>query len=155
MTAATRRRVATLEEGAGSIACVRVLGIHHVGVAVEDLDEAVATYERLLGGSLEHRGVVPEQGVELAVVRVGDDRVELLAATADDTPVGRFLDKRGPGMHHVAYEVENVAEALGELAAAGAELIDLAPREGLFGTQVAFVHPDSAHGVLTEVVSDG
>lgn len=134
---------------------MRVLGIHHVGVAVVDLDEAVATYEGLLGGSLEHRGVVPEQGVELALIRVGDDRVELLAPTGDDTAVGRFLAKRGPGMHHVAYEVENVAEALRDLAASGVELIDETPREGLFGIQVGFVHPDSAHGVLTEVVSDG
>ena len=133
---------------------MRVLGIHHVGVAVENLDEAVSTYERLLGGTLERRAVLADQGVELALVRVGDDRVELLAATDDDTAVGRFLAKRGPGMHHVAYAVEDAAEALDELAAAGAELIDLTPREGLDGAQVAFVQPGSLHGVLTEVVSD-
>ena len=132
---------------------MRVLGIHHVGVAVENLDEAVSTYERLLGGTLERRAVVAEQGVELAIVRVGGDRVELLAATESDTAVGRFLAKRGPGMHHVAYEVADVAAALDELAAAGAELIDDAPRDGLDGLQVAFVQPGSMHGVLTEVVS--
>ncbi len=83
-------------------------GIHHVGVAVADLDEAVRTYERLLGGRLEHRARVEDQGVEAASMRVGDGRVELLAALGDDTPVGKFLAKRGPGMHHVAYEVEDV-----------------------------------------------
>lgn len=130
-------------------------GIHHVGVAVADLDEAVRTYERLLGGRVEHRARVEDQGVEAASVRVGDSRVELLAALGADTPVGRFLAKRGPGMHHVAYEVADVAAALRELEASGAELIDAAPRHGMFGLEVAFVHPDSVHGVLTEVVSGG
>ena len=130
-------------------------GIHHVGVAVEDLDEAVATYERLFGARLEHRDRLEEQGVEAASVLVGDGRVELLAATADDTPVGRFLARRGPGMHHVAYEVADVGVAIAELSAAGAQLIDPEPRRGLYGLQVAFVHPDAVHGVLTEVVSGG
>ncbi len=130
-------------------------GIHHVGVAVEDLDEAVRTYERLFGATLEHRAAVPDQGVEAASLRVGTGRVELLAPAGEDTPVGRFLSKRGPGLHHVAYEVEDVAGALHELASDGAELIDAEPRAGLFGLQVAFVHPDAVHGVLTEVVSDG
>lgn len=130
-------------------------GIHHVGVAVTDLDEAVATYERLLGGRLEHRERVDEQGVEAASMRVGGSRVELLAPLGDDTPVGRFLAKRGPGMHHIAYEVDDVGVALADLAARGAVLIDEEPRRGLFGLQVAFVHPDSVHGVLSEVVSGG
>ena len=130
-------------------------GVHHVGVAVDDLDEAVRTYERLLGGRVEHRVRVEDQGVEAASVRVGGSRVELLAALGADTPVGRFLAKRGPGMHHVAYEVDDVGEALRELEAAGAELIDAAPRHGMFGLEVAFVHPESVHGVLTEVVSGG
>jgi methylmalonyl-CoA/ethylmalonyl-CoA epimerase len=128
-------------------------GIHHLGVAVADLDEAVATYARLLGGTLEHRAVVPEQGVEAASVLVGGSRIELLAPMQDDTPVGRFLAKRGAGMHHVAYQVDDVARALGELHHEGAELIDEVPRVGLFGLQVAFIHPDAVHGVLTEVVS--
>jgi len=127
-------------------------GIHHLGVAVADLDEAVGTYERLLGARLEHRAAVPDQGVEAASMRVGEGRVELLAALGDDTPVGRFLAKRGPGMHHVAYEVGDVQAALGELAAGGAELVDEHPRRGLFGLEVAFVHPDAVHGVLTEIV---
>jgi methylmalonyl-CoA epimerase len=130
-------------------------GIHHLGVAVEDLDEALSTYERLFGAELEHRATVPDQGVEAAAVLVGDGRVELLEPLDGDTPVGRFLAKRGPGMHHVAYEVEDVGAAVTRLTEAGAELIDPRPREGLFGLQVAFVHPDSVHGVLAEVVSRG
>ena len=129
--------------------------IHHVGVAVEDLDAAVATYERLFGGRLEHRERVEDQGVEAASMRLGDSRVELLAALGEDTPVGKFLAKRGPGMHHIAYAVPDVGAALIDLQAAGAELIDKAPRRGMFGLEVAFLHPESVHGVLSEVVSDG
>ena len=124
-------------------------------MAVDDLDQALATYERLFGARLEYREAVADQGVEAASLRIGSDRVELLAALGDDTPVGRFLAKRGPGMHHVAYEVDDVGEALDELVAEGAELIDDRPRRGLFGLEVAFVHPDAVHGVLAEVVSDG
>jgi methylmalonyl-CoA/ethylmalonyl-CoA epimerase len=134
---------------------VEARGIHHVGVAVADLDEAVRTYERLFGGTLEHRARVEEQGVEAASMRLGDGRVELLAALGEDTPVGKFLANRGPGMHHVAYEVDDVRSALVDLAQQGAELIDSEPREGLFGLEVGFVHPDSVNGVLSEVVSRG
>jgi methylmalonyl-CoA/ethylmalonyl-CoA epimerase len=93
--------------------------------------------------------------VEAASIRIGDSRVELLAALGDDTPVGRFLARRGPGMHHVAYAVADVDAALADLAAEGADLVDPHPRRGMFGLEVAFVHPDSVHGVLTEVVSGG
>ena len=127
-------------------------GVHHVGFAVTDLDDAVETYGRLFGATLEHRDAVAEQGVEAASVLVGPSRIELLVPTGDDTPVGRFLAKRGPGMHHVAYEVDDVGSAIAGLEHAGAELIDQVPRRGLFGLQVAFVHPDAVHGVLTEVV---
>jgi methylmalonyl-CoA/ethylmalonyl-CoA epimerase len=120
-----------------------------------DLDEAVHTYERLFGGRLEHRARVDAQGVEAASIRVGDARIELLAALGEDTPVGKFLAKRGPGMHHVAYEVDDVRAAAADLAAGGAELIDSEPRQGMFGLEVAFVHPESVHGVLSEVVSGG
>ena len=130
-------------------------GIHHVGVAVSDLDEAVRTYERLFGGRLEHRSRVDDQGVEAASICVGSSRIELLASLGDDTPVGKFLAKRGPGMHHVAYEVDDVRAAVAELAAGGAELIDSEPRQGMFGLQVAFIEPGSVHGVLSEVVSGG
>jgi methylmalonyl-CoA epimerase len=134
---------------------VRPTGIHHLGVAVDDLDAAVATYERLFGAELEHRESVPAQGVEAASVLIGSSRVELLAPLGEDTPVGRFLARRGPGMHHVAYEVDDIGGSLAELAGAGVELIDVEPRTGLFGMQVAFIHPSAAHGVLSELVSHG
>ena len=128
-------------------------GVHHLGFAVQDLDEAIATYDRLFGAALEHRDLVVGQGVEAASVLVGSSRIELLSPTGDDTPVGRFLANRGPGMHHVAYEVVDVGATLAGLARDGAQLIDEKPRRGLFGLEVAFVHPDAVHGVLTEVVS--
>ena len=129
-----------------------VRSVHHVAFAVQDLDEAVGTYQRLFGAEVERRGRMEDQGVEAAYLRVGSDRVELMSALAEDTPVGRFLAKRGPGMHHVAYEVPDVAAAVGELAAAGADVIDPEPRTGLDGHDVSFVHPDSVHGVLVEVI---
>jgi methylmalonyl-CoA/ethylmalonyl-CoA epimerase len=134
---------------------VRARGIHHLGVAVEDLDDALATYERLFGAEVEHRATVEGQGVRAASVKIGGGRVELLEPLGEDTPVGRFLGRRGPGMHHVAYEVSDLDATLAALEGAGAALIDEQPREGLFGLQVAFVHPDSVHGVLSEVVSGG
>jgi methylmalonyl-CoA/ethylmalonyl-CoA epimerase len=132
-----------------------VKGIHHLGVAVADLDEAISSYERLFGAELDGREIQDEQGVEAASLRVGGDHVELLAALGPDTPVGRFLARRGPGMHHVAYEVEDLPGELSRLEGEGARLIDSAPRRGLFGMQVAFVHPDAAHGVLSELVARG
>lgn len=130
-------------------------GIHHLGVAVDDLDSALETYERLFGAEVEHQATIDEQGVRAASLRIGDGRVELLEALGQQTPVGRFLAKRGPGMHHVAYEVNDLRATLAELTREGAELIDEEPRAGLFGLEVAFVHPDSVHGVLSEVVSVG
>ena len=127
--------------------------IHHLGVAVEDLDDALQTYERLFGAELERRERVPDQGIEAAGVLVGDSRVELLAPLGEDTPVGKFLSKRGPGMHHVAYEVADLPEELERLRSEGVELIDDQPRSGLYGLEVAFVHPDAAHGVLSELVA--
>lgn len=131
---------------------MEVRGVHHVAMAVEDLDEAVATYERLFGARVERRGRMDEQGIEAVYLQVGGGRVELVSALSEDTPVGRFLAKRGPGMHHVAFEVPDVAVAMGELAAKGAEVIDPEPRNGLGGHEVSFVHPDSLHGVLAEVI---
>jgi methylmalonyl-CoA/ethylmalonyl-CoA epimerase len=130
-------------------------GVHHVGVAVVDLDDAVERYARLFDAMLEHRDAVGEQGVEAASMLVGEARIELLTPTGDDSPVGRFLAKRGPGMHHVAYEVDDVADEIARLAHAGVQLIDETPRRGLFGLEVAFLHPDSVYGVLTEVVCPG
>ena len=144
-----------LDSSADSIARVQARGIHHLGVAVEDLDSALATYERLFGAQSSTSATVDDQGVRAASVRIGEGRVELLEALGEDTPVGRFLAKRGPGMHHVAYEVSDLDTALAELTDAGADLIDEHPRAGLFGLEVAFVHPDSVHGVLSEVVAGG
>jgi methylmalonyl-CoA/ethylmalonyl-CoA epimerase len=129
--------------------------IHHIGVAVEDLDEAAGTYGQLLGAQLEHRETLDSQGVEAVSVRVGTGRVELLASLGEDTPVGKFLARRGPGMHHVGYEVDDLTAELAALTARGVELIDAEPHLGLYGLQVAFVHPDAVHGVLTELVSRG
>ena len=130
-------------------------GIHHLGMAVPDLDEAIATYERLFDARLEHREPLREQGVEAASMLVGEGRVELVTPTGEDTPVGRFLARRGPGMHHVALSTDDLRATLDELESQGAQLIDHVPRQGLFGLEVAFVHPDSVHGVLTEVVASG
>jgi methylmalonyl-CoA/ethylmalonyl-CoA epimerase len=132
-----------------------VPGIHHVGIAVGDLDEAIATYGRLFGAELVHRETLADQGVEVASLRVGPSMVELLAPLGPDTPVGRFLAKRGPGLHHVALEVPDVGRELDRLAADGVPLVDERPRRGLFGLEVAFVHPDATGGVLAEFVSDG
>lgn len=128
-------------------------GIHHLGVAVENLEEAVETYRSLFGAELEHRETVPSQGVEAAAVRVGESRVELLRALGEDTPVGKFIANRGPGVHHVAYEVSDLRSQLKLLAEQGVELIDDEPHEGLFGLEVAFVHPHAVHGVLAELVA--
>ncbi len=126
--------------------------IDHIGVAVTDLDAAIAIHRDSYGMPLVHRETVSEQGVEAALLDVGESHVELLAPLGDDTPVGRFLAKRGPGLHHVAYQVDDVAATLDELRAAGLRLIDETPRTGIRGSQVAFLHPASAAGVLTEIV---
>lgn len=134
---------------------MEIQALDHVGMVVSDLDEAVRTYERLFGAELELRETLDAQGVEAAMLRLGAGRIELIAPTRDDTGVARFLAKRGPGMHHLAVEVEDVGAALAELEAAGASLVDPRPQQGLGGREVAFVHPESVHGVLVEVVSDG
>jgi methylmalonyl-CoA epimerase len=131
---------------------VHLRGVHHVALAVENLADAVALYERLFDAEVELEGRMQEQGVDAVYLRVGDGRIELVSPLAPDTPVGRFLAKRGPGMHHVAFEVDDVDEAVDELARRGADVIDPGPRPGLGGKRVAFVHPDSLGGVLAEVV---
>jgi methylmalonyl-CoA epimerase len=131
-----------------------VQGVHHIGIAVTDLDAAVATYERVFGATLEHRETLEEQGVEAVSLRTGESRVELVRALGPETPVGTFLARRGPGMHHVAFAVADLAAELARLRAEGVRLIDETPRRGLFGLQVAFVHPEATGGVLAELVSD-
>jgi len=126
--------------------------IDHVGIAVADLDSAIALYEKTLGMPLVHREKVEEQGVEAVLLDVGDGHIELLEPLAEDTPVGKFLAKKGPGLHHVAYAVSDVTAALAELAEQGVELIDTTPRRGIRDSRVAFLHPRSTGGVLTEIV---
>ena len=126
--------------------------IDHIGVAVDDLDAAIATHRDTFGMLLVHRETIGEQGVEAALLDVGASHVELRAPLGDDTPVGRVLARRGPGLHHVAYRVDDVEAALDGLRAAGVRLIDEAPRPGIRGSRVAFVHPSAAGGVLTEIV---
>jgi len=128
--------------------------IHHVGVAVDDLDEAIVRWTAWFGATLEHRERVDDQGVEAASLRVGKSRIELLAPLGADTPVGKFLAKRGVGVHHVAFETENVGAEIARLKADGVELIDETPRRGMFGLQVAFVHPEATGGVLAEFVGN-
>ncbi len=126
--------------------------IDHVGVAVADLEAAIALYEGAFGMPLVHRETVTEQGVEAVLLDVGDGHVELLAPLAPDTPVGKFLDKKGPGLHHVAYAVSDIEATLAALGEQGVTLIDSEPRTGIRGSKVAFVHPKSTGSVLTEIV---
>ncbi len=136
-----------------SILPARMLStIDHVGVAVPSIDEAVALYRDALGMPLVHRETVSEQGVEAALLDVGEAHVELLEPLGPDTAVGKFLAKRGPGLHHVAYRVPNIEQALRTLSAGGMRLIDERPRGGIRGSQVAFLHPSGTGGVLTEIV---
>jgi methylmalonyl-CoA/ethylmalonyl-CoA epimerase len=129
------------------------LGVHHIGIAVVELDGAIATYEALFGATLEHRQTLDDQGVEAASLRAGDGRVELLRALGPETPVGRFVASRGAGLHHVAFQVADLEAELGRLRTDGVQLIDESPRRGLFGLQVAFVHPEATGGVLAELVA--
>lgn len=126
--------------------------IDHVGVAVEDIDAALALYEQSFEMPLVHRETVTEQGVEAVLLDVGDGHVELLAPLGPDTPVGKFMAKNGAGLHHVAYAVEDIDAALEGIAAAGVKLIDTEPRIGIRESRVAFLHPRSTGGVLTEIV---
>ena len=126
--------------------------IDHVGIAVEDLDAAIALHEQMYGLSLAHREVVEEQGVEAVLLDVGASHVELLRPLQPDTAVGRFLASRGPGLHHVAYRVDDIDAALDALRDRGLQLIDETPRAGIRDSRVAFVHPRSTGGVLTEIV---
>ncbi len=126
--------------------------IDHIGVAVDDLDAAIALYEESFRMELVHRETVEDQGVEAVLLDVGEGHVELLSPLGPDTAVGKFLAKKGKGLHHVAYAVDDVDGTLETLAAAGFELIDAKARVGIRGSRVAFIHPRSTGGVLTEIV---
>jgi methylmalonyl-CoA/ethylmalonyl-CoA epimerase len=126
--------------------------IDHIGIAVEDIDAGIELYEKSFEMELSLRETVEEQGVEAALLNVGDGHVELMAATGPDTPVGKFIAKRGAGLHHVAYAVDDIDATLERLAAAGIELIDAEARVGIGGSRVAFLQPRSTERVLTEIV---
>jgi methylmalonyl-CoA epimerase len=126
--------------------------VDHIGVAVEDLEAAIALHEDAYGMALVHREVVDDQGVEAVLLDVGENHVELLRPLAEESPVGRFLASRGPGLHHVAYQVTDVQAALADLRARGLQVIDETPRAGIRGSRVAFLHPAACGGVLTEIV---
>jgi methylmalonyl-CoA epimerase len=126
--------------------------IDHIGVAVEDLDAAIKLYERSFEMELVHRETVESQGVEAVLLDVGEGHIELLSPLGPDTPVGKFLSKKGPGIHHVAYSVDDIDETLEQVKAIGLKLIDESPRTGIRGSRVAFVHPAATGSVLTEIV---
>jgi methylmalonyl-CoA/ethylmalonyl-CoA epimerase len=126
--------------------------LDHTAIAVADLDESIPFYRDVLGMPLAHRETIAEQGVEAALLEVGDSHVELIAPLRPDTGVARFLQQRGPGLHHVAYRVDDIDAVLASLSAAGVRLIDERPRAGIRGSRVAFLHPSAAGGVLTEIV---
>ncbi len=126
--------------------------IYHVGYAVEDLDTAARFYKEHFGVALGEPEEVEEQGIVATMFEVGESKIELVQPTRPDSPVGKFLAKKGEGFHHVAYEVDDLEEALKELKEGGVELIDEEPRAGAGGTRMAFLHPKGAHGVLTELV---
>ena len=126
--------------------------IHHVGIAVADLGQSIELYRSVFGAELLDRVANEKEGLEAAFLRMGDSELELMAALREDSPVGRFVARRGPGLHHVAYAVTDIKKSLEEARAAGLELIDAEPRMGMHGARIAFVHPKSAGGVLTELV---
>lgn len=126
--------------------------LHHVGIAVADLDQSIDLYRSMFGAELIHRARSEKDGLEAAFLKVGDAELELMAPLREDTPVGKFIAKRGPGMHHVAFGVADIEQALANARAEGLELIDVEPRMGMHGSRIAFVHPKSVGGVLTELV---
>jgi len=129
--------------------------IDHIGIAVKSLTEAVKVYQDAIGLSVSGYDEVDDQGVRVAMLSIGESRIELLEPTRADSPIEKFMSKRGEGIHHIAVRVDNIEEALERLKAAGARLIDSAPRRGAHDTRVAFIHPSSTHGVLLELVEHG
>jgi methylmalonyl-CoA epimerase len=126
--------------------------IDHVGIAVSDLAEATSHYRKKLGLPLVHEETLADHGVDIALLGIGQATVELMFPTSEDTPLGRFMAKRGPGLHHIAYRVSDISEEISQLKSRGIKMIDQVPRAGVQGSQVAFIHPESMGGVLTEIV---
>ncbi|MDD2309769.1 MAG: methylmalonyl-CoA epimerase [Desulfuromonadaceae bacterium] len=129
--------------------------INHIGIAVKSLDDAIPFYRDNLGMALAGIEEVPEQKVRVAMLEVGESKIELLEPTAADSPVARFIEKNGAGIHHIAYEVDDIETAIATLLADGARMIDEKPRQGAHGTRIAFIHPKSSGGVLTELCQAG
>ncbi len=129
--------------------------INHIGVAVKSLDETVPFYRDALGMEFKGEEEVAEQKVKVAMLQVGESKIELLEPTSPDSPIAKFMEKNGPGMHHVAYEVDDIEAAIAHMLAQGARMIDELPRNGAHGTRIAFVHPKSSHSVLTELCQCG
>ncbi len=129
--------------------------INHVGIAVSELEPAIAHYRDQFGVELVHREVLDEQSIDAALLSAGEDRLELVAPLVADSPLGRFIERRGPGIHHIAYEVADIDAALEQLRDSSVTLIDSVPREGIHGSRVAFLHPSANFGVLTEIVEPG
>lgn len=129
--------------------------ISHIGVAVRALDEAIPFYQNGLGMAFKGVEEVAEQKVRVAFFQIGESKIELLEPTSDDSPIAGFLTKNGPGIHHIAYEVENIEAAIQKLVADGARMIDVVPRNGAHGARIAFIHPKSSNGVLTELCQMG
>ena len=137
-----------------TIAAMLLIEIDHVAIAVNDLDAAIDYYERAFGATVDHREVVERDGVEEALIKVADSYVQLMTPTRPDSPVAKALEKRGEGLHHVGYRVNDCGEALAAMVAAGATPIDQAPRPGSRGTTVAFIHPKGSFGTLIELVQE-
>ena len=129
--------------------------INHIGIAVQSLDETLPFYRDGLKMPLCGIEEVADQKVRVAMLGIGESKIELLEPTSPDSPIAKFLDKNGPGIHHIAYEVEDVAQAIEQMIAEGARMVDQVPRDGAHGTRIAFVHPKSSHGVLTELCQAG
>jgi methylmalonyl-CoA/ethylmalonyl-CoA epimerase len=129
--------------------------INHIGIAVKSLDETLPFYRDILGMAFAGIEEVAEQMVKVAMLQVGESKIELLEPTSEESPVAKFIEKNGPGIHHVAYEVADIEAAIAKLMADGARMIDEKPRNGAHGTRIAFVHPKSSNGVLTELCQRG
>jgi len=128
--------------------------IDHIAIAVHDIETAIGFYESAFGATVEHREQVERDGVDEALLKVAESYVQLITGTRDDSPVSKYLEKRGEGLHHVGYRVDDCAEALASMVAAGATPIDREPRPGSRGTTIAFIHPKGAHGTLIELVQE-
>jgi methylmalonyl-CoA/ethylmalonyl-CoA epimerase len=131
-----------------------IKGIDHVAIAVEDLDQALGIFEKLFGLRADHRERIADQPVEVATVRLGNTCIEFVQGTSPESPTRKFVEKRGPGIHHIALEVTDIAEVMASLARAGAEMIDTKPRKGKGGSTIAFVHPKSTGKILYELVEN-